>query len=85
MDAYRDGDRFVVCFDLPGVEPDAIDMDIDRNVLTVKAERLARSTPARSSKARSPNAPWAPSAANCSSATAWTPTTSPPSYRRLAC
>jgi HSP20 family protein len=39
MDAYRDGDEFVVCFDLPGVAPDAIELDVERNVLTVKAER----------------------------------------------
>jgi HSP20 family protein len=39
MDAYRDGDQYVVCFDLPGVAPDAIDLDVERNVLTVKAER----------------------------------------------
>jgi HSP20 family protein len=39
MDAYRAGDEFVVVFDLPGVNPDAIELDIERNVLTVKAER----------------------------------------------
>ena len=39
MDAYRAGDEFVVMFDLPGVTPDAIDVDVERNVLTVKAER----------------------------------------------
>jgi HSP20 family protein len=39
MDAYRDGDEFVASFDLPGVNPDAIELDIERNVLTVKAER----------------------------------------------
>jgi HSP20 family protein len=39
MDAYRDGDRFVVAFDLPGVDPDGIELDVERNVLTVKAER----------------------------------------------
>lgn len=39
MDAYRDGDEFVVLFDLPGVTPDAIELDVERNVLTVKAER----------------------------------------------
>ena len=39
MDAYRDGEHFVVCFDLPGVSPDAIELDVERNVLTVKAER----------------------------------------------
>jgi HSP20 family protein len=39
MDAYRAGDEFVVAFDLPGVNPDAIELNIERNVLTVKAER----------------------------------------------
>ncbi len=39
MDAYRIGDEFVVAFDLPGVDPDAIELDVERNVLTVKAER----------------------------------------------
>ena len=39
LDAYRNGDEFLVAFDLPGVAPDAIDIDIERNVLTVKAER----------------------------------------------
>jgi HSP20 family protein len=39
MDAYRAGDEFVVMFDLPGVTADAIEVDVERNVLTVKAER----------------------------------------------
>jgi HSP20 family protein len=39
LDAYRHGDEFIVAFDLPGVSPDAIDIDVERNVLTVKAER----------------------------------------------
>ncbi|RDI34626.1 Hsp20/alpha crystallin family protein [Lentzea flaviverrucosa] len=39
MDAYRAGDEFVVAFDLPGVSADAIELDVERNVLTVKAER----------------------------------------------
>jgi HSP20 family protein len=39
MDAYREGDHYVVAFDLPGVTPDAIDIDVERNMLTVKAER----------------------------------------------
>jgi len=38
-DAYRNGDEFVIAFDLPGVDPNAIDIDVERNVLTVKAER----------------------------------------------
>ena len=39
MDAYRDKDEFVVAFDLPGVAADAIDVRVERNVLTVRAER----------------------------------------------
>lgn len=39
MDAYREGEVFVVAFDLPGVAADAIELDVERNVLTVKAER----------------------------------------------
>lgn len=39
MDAWRQDDTFVVEFDLPGVDPDSIDLDVERNVLTVKAER----------------------------------------------
>lgn len=41
MDAWREGDRFVIEFDLPGVSPESIDLDVERNVLTVKAERVA--------------------------------------------
>jgi HSP20 family protein len=39
MDAYREGDTFTVCFDLPGVDPAKIDLNVQRNVLTVRAER----------------------------------------------
>ena len=42
MDAWREGDRFVIEFDLPGVSPESIDLDVERNVLTVKAERVPR-------------------------------------------
>ena len=41
MDAWREGDRFVIEFDLPGVSRDSIDLDVERNVLTVRAERVA--------------------------------------------
>ena len=46
MDAWRDGDTFHVEFDLPAVDPDSIDVDVERNVVTVKAERAARASDA---------------------------------------
>ncbi len=39
MDAWREGDTFHVEFDLPGISADAVDLDVERNVVTVKAER----------------------------------------------
>src|SRR5215207_9188225 len=41
MDAWRQGDLFVIEFDLPGISRDSIDIDVERNVLTVRAERVA--------------------------------------------
>ena len=42
LDAYRSGDEYVIAFDLPGVALDAIELNIERNVLTVRAERVPR-------------------------------------------
>src|SRR5665647_2148091 len=39
MDAWREGDTFVVEFDLPGVNADSLNLDVERNTLTVAAER----------------------------------------------
>ena len=39
MDAWREDQEFVVAFDLPGVTADSVDVDVERNVLTVRAER----------------------------------------------
>ncbi|GFG73945.1 Hsp20/alpha crystallin family protein [Mycobacterium botniense] len=39
MDAWRDGDRFVAEFDLPGITPDSLDVSVERDVVTVRAER----------------------------------------------
>ncbi|MEV5506615.1 Hsp20/alpha crystallin family protein [Streptomyces orinoci] len=39
MDAWRENDSFLVRFDLPGVAVDSIDLNVERNVLTVRAER----------------------------------------------
>ncbi|MFD3509770.1 Hsp20/alpha crystallin family protein [Nocardia sp. NPDC058666] len=41
MDAWRDGEEFVVEFDLPGIDPESLDLDIERNVVTVRASRPA--------------------------------------------
>src|ERR1700742_420295 len=41
MDAWREGDSFSVEFDLPGIDQDSLDLDIERNVVTVRAERPA--------------------------------------------
>ena len=39
MDAVRRGDRLVVSFDLPGVDASTIDLTVERNQLTLTAER----------------------------------------------
>ena len=41
LDAWRDGDDFVVELDLPGIDPGKLDIDVERNVLTIRAERLS--------------------------------------------
>ena len=41
MDAWREGEEFVVEFDLPGIDAESLDIDIERNVVTVRAERPA--------------------------------------------
>jgi HSP20 family protein len=54
MDAWRDGETFHVEFDLPGVNPDSIDLDVERNVVTVKAERPPRASDAEAIAAERP-------------------------------
>ncbi|WP_280211720.1 Hsp20/alpha crystallin family protein [Nocardia cyriacigeorgica] len=39
MDAWRAGDEFLVEFDLPGIDPESLDLDVERNVVTVRATR----------------------------------------------
>ncbi len=39
LDAFRRGDNVVVRIDLPGVDPGSVDLTVERNVLTVKAQR----------------------------------------------
>jgi HSP20 family protein len=45
MDAWQEEGEFVVAFDLPGVNVDTVDLDIERNVLTVRAERRDATQP----------------------------------------
>jgi len=42
MDAWRESDKFIVEFDLPGIDVDSIDLDVERNMLTVRADRPVR-------------------------------------------
>ena len=39
MDAYRKGSEFLVHFDVPGIDPNSIELTVEKNVLTVSAER----------------------------------------------
>lgn len=41
MDAYREGNEFVIALDLPGIDAQSIDLEVERNVLTIKAVRSA--------------------------------------------
>ena len=42
MDLYRSGDHYVLMLDLPGVDPDSVDVSVDGGVLTVTAQRSER-------------------------------------------
>jgi len=42
MDLYRDGDHYVLTADLPGVDPGSVDVDVDGQLLTIRAERSVR-------------------------------------------
>lgn len=39
MDAYRDEDQLIVRFDLPGIDRDSLELNVQNNILTVKAKR----------------------------------------------
>ena len=54
MDAWRSGDIFYVELDLPGVAPDSIELDVERNVVTVRAERPSRDSGAELIAAEQP-------------------------------
>jgi HSP20 family protein len=44
MDLYKEGDHYILDADLPGVDPGSIDIDVEGQVLTIRAERTLRST-----------------------------------------
>jgi HSP20 family protein len=54
MDAWRDGDTFQVEFDLPGVDQESINLDVERNVLTINAERPVAELPGEQLAAERP-------------------------------
>jgi len=39
MDLYRDGDQYVLTADLPGIDPESVDVKLDGQLLTIRAER----------------------------------------------
>jgi HSP20 family protein len=39
IDVYRHGDNYVVHVDMPGIETGSIEITVEKNLLTVKAER----------------------------------------------
>ncbi|QPZ38516.1 Hsp20/alpha crystallin family protein [Paramicrobacterium chengjingii] len=43
MDLYRDGDTYVLNADLPGIDPGSVDIDVDGQLLTIRAERTVSS------------------------------------------
>ncbi len=43
MDLFRDGDHYVLNADLPGIDPGSVDVDVDGQLLTIRAERTPRS------------------------------------------
>jgi HSP20 family protein len=44
VDLYRDRDRYILTADIPGVDPGSVDIDVDGQLLTIRAERTAAST-----------------------------------------
>ena len=41
VDLFREGDQYILNADLPGIEPDSVDLDLDGQLLTIRAERRA--------------------------------------------
>jgi HSP20 family protein len=43
MDLYREGDHYVLSADMPGIDPGSVDVDVDGQLLTIRAERTLAS------------------------------------------
>jgi HSP20 family protein len=41
VDLYRDQDQYILTADLPGVDPGSVDIDVDGQLLTIRANRTA--------------------------------------------
>ena len=52
IDLYRDGDHYTLNADLPGIDPKSVDLDVDGQYLTIRAERVAPSAEGRAWLAR---------------------------------
>ena len=52
IDLYRDGDHYILNADLPGIDPNSVDLDVDGQYLTIRAERVAPSAEGRAWLAR---------------------------------
>jgi HSP20 family protein len=39
VDLFRNGDQYVLSADLPGIDPESVDLDVDGQLLTIRAER----------------------------------------------
>lgn len=44
VDLFRDGDQYVLSADLPGIDPASVDLDVDGQLLTIRADRMAPSS-----------------------------------------
>ena len=47
VDLYRENDTYVLSADLPGVDPGSVDIDVDGQLLTIRAQRTADSRDAK--------------------------------------
>ena len=80
MDLYRSGDHYVLHADLPGVDPDSVDVSVDGGILTVTAQRSG-APPNSTCSGLAPSASPAVTCVACPSVRTSTPSTSPPPIR----